>query len=409
MTQIAGQVKQSAILNDAILQHGNSKRESLLERSFALLFRGLVYPQIWEDPVVDMEALSIKPDSHIVTIASGGCNALSYLRDKPAKITALDLNRAHIALNKLKVTAAKKLEDQADFFSLFGAANQRENLKIYQEKLVPFLDPETRNYWESRDHFGRRRVNGFVTGFYRKGLLGNFIGLVHVLGRLGGASPSVLMQARTREEQIALFDRHIGPLFQGRILRALCSSPASLFGLGIPPAQYRALAGDRHMADVLYERTRKLACDFDLSENYFAQQAFGRAYQSANSGSVPPYLEAGNFPWLREQAHKIEVRHQNFIEFLGGQNAVSKDRYVLLDAQDWMTDGQLNSLWSEITRTAKPGARVLFRTAAEPSLLPGRVSESLLDRWHYAETQSRELTRKDRSAIYGGMHLYLLK
>ncbi|MEL6875745.1 MAG: DUF3419 family protein, partial [Pseudomonadota bacterium] len=119
MTQIAGQVKQSAILNDAILQHGNSKRESLLERSFALLFRGLVYPQIWEDPVVDMEALSIKPDSQIVTIASGGCNALSYLRDKPAKITALDLNRAHIALNKLKVTAAKKLEDQADFFSLF--------------------------------------------------------------------------------------------------------------------------------------------------------------------------------------------------------------------------------------------------------------------------------------------------
>ena len=39
-----------------------------------------------------------------------------------------------------------------------------------------------------------------------------------------------------------------------------------------------------------------------------------------------------------------------------------------------MTDAQLNALWTEITRTARPGARVIFRTAAEPSLLPGRVA-----------------------------------
>lgn len=30
-----------------------------------------------------------------------------------------------------------------------------------------------------------------------------------------------------------------------------------------------------------------------------------------------------------------------------------------------MTDVQLNELWSQISRTAAPGARVIFRTAAE--------------------------------------------
>ena len=30
------------------------------ERVFARLFKGLVYPQIWEDPEVDMEALQIR-------------------------------------------------------------------------------------------------------------------------------------------------------------------------------------------------------------------------------------------------------------------------------------------------------------------------------------------------------------
>ena len=55
-----------------------------------------------------------------------------------------------------------------------------------------------------------------------------------------------------------------------------------------------------------------------------------------------------------------------------------------------MTDDQLNALWTEITRTAAPGARVIFRTAAEPSLLPGRVSPTLLDQWHYEDEASRD-------------------
>ena len=34
---------------------------------------------------------------------------------------------------------------------------------------------------------------------------------------------------------------------------------------------------------------------------------------------------------------------------------------------------------------------------------------ALLARWDYAQNQSLELTRADRSSIYGGVHLYCLK
>ncbi len=189
MSVHAGSVKQSTILNDAILPNRASKA-GLLERAFALLFRGLVYPQIWEDPVADMEALDIRPDHHIVTIASGGCNALSYLSANPAKITAVDLNAAHIALNRLKSVAAQQLGSHEDFFRFFGQANHKDNLAVYREQLRPHLDENSRKYWDGRDHFGQRRINGFAKGFYRKGLLGNFIGLVHILGRLSGVKPS---------------------------------------------------------------------------------------------------------------------------------------------------------------------------------------------------------------------------
>ena len=96
-------------------------------------------------------------------------------------------------------------------------------------------------------------------------------------------------------------------------------------------------------------------------------------------------------------------------DYLGRQPARSLHRYVLLDAQDWMTDTQLGMLWAEITRTAKPGARVVFRTAAAPTLLPGRVPESILSCWRYEEAASRDFTRRDRSSIYGGVHLYVLE
>jgi S-adenosylmethionine-diacylglycerol 3-amino-3-carboxypropyl transferase len=39
--------------------------------------------------------------------------------------------------------------------------------------------------------------------------------------------------------------------------------------------------------------------------------------------------------------------------------------------------------------------------------LPGRVEQEVLARWRYEAEQSRDLTARDRSAIYGGFHLYV--
>jgi S-adenosylmethionine-diacylglycerol 3-amino-3-carboxypropyl transferase len=71
-----------------------------------------------------------------------------------------------------------------------------------------------------------------------------------------------------------------------------------------------------------------------------------------------------------------------------------------------MNDEQLNALWSEITRTAGGDARVIFRTAAEKSIIEGRLDPAIRNQWRYDEERSRELASRDRSAIYGGFHIY---
>jgi S-adenosylmethionine-diacylglycerol 3-amino-3-carboxypropyl transferase len=79
---------------------------------------------------------------------------------------------------------------------------------------------------------------------------------------------------------------------------------------------------------------------------------------------------------------------------------------LLLDAQDWMSDEELNLLWNEIERTATPDARVVFRTAGEASCIEGKLSPTLTHMWKRNDLISDTLNRQDRSAIYGGFHLY---
>lgn len=392
---------------------GPTLRERLLEGFFARCFRGLVYAQIWEDPDVDMEALAITPDCHVVAIASGGCNVMSYLTARPMRITAVDLNPAHVALCRLKLAGAKHLASWADFYRFFGRANSPRNFKTYRTYLRPAIDSETRKYWDKRvsSAFGRQRIAYFNGNVYRHGLLGRFIGIAHMVLRAYGVDPRGFLQAQSLDEQRRYFEATLSPLFDKPLVRWATSFRMSLYGLGIPPAQYESLAsaGAGDITMVLRERLERLTCGFSLSDNYFAWQAFGRSYSEDEAGPLPPYLQSERFETVRAHADRVEVLNRSVTEYLQSCPAQSRDRYVLLDAQDWMNDTQLNDLWREITRTAKPGARVIFRTAAVPSLLPGRLNSAVLGRWRYEAEASRQFTLQDRSAIYGGFHLYVFE
>jgi S-adenosylmethionine-diacylglycerol 3-amino-3-carboxypropyl transferase len=399
-------------LKDALLQHRAFSRKGFSERLFGLLFSGLVYPQIWEDPDVDMEAMTLHEGHRIVTIASGGCNVLAYLSRSPGAIDVVDLNPHHIALNRMKLAAFRHLPSHTDIVRLFGMEQKRTNSAAFDLFLAPRLDPATRTYWERRTISGRRRIEAFDGNIYKKGLLGRFIATGHILARLHGVDLTQFVKARSLREQRDFFDGQIAPLFDKPFIRWLTARKSSLFGLGIPPQQYDELAGSTEagsMAPILRQRLEKLACHFPLQDNYFAWQAFARRYPAPHEGSLPPYLRPENYLAIRDGVERVSVHHASFTELLSRKPATSVDRYVLLDAQDWMTDEQLNDLWSEIGRTAAPGARVIFRTAGERSILEGRVSERFLERWTYLGDRSQELNGKDRSAIYGGFHIYELR
>lgn len=396
-------------LKSALLQHRAITPKGLSERLFGLLFSGLVYPQIWEDPAVDIEAMGLSAGHRVVTIGSGGCNMLAYLSRAPEMVDVVDLNPHHVALNRLKLAAFRHLPSHSDVSRFLGGNYTATNREAYYLFIEPMLDAQTRDYWNGRGALGRRRIDVFNRNIYRTGLLGRFILLGHLVARLHGVDPREFVEAHSLREQRHFFETRIAPLFERPLIRWMTSRKASLFGLGIPPQQFDELASlsdGRSLAPVLRRRLEKLTCHFPLKDNYFAWQAFARRYPEKQEGMPPEYLRAEHYGAIRANAGQVRVHHANFTELLASKPAGSVDRFVLLDAQDWMNEGQINALWSEISRTASEGAIVIFRTAAERSILDGKLSPALLDLWRYERERSNALGMRDRSAIYGGFHIY---
>ena len=173
-------------------------------------------------------------------------------------------------------------------------------------------------------------------------MLGRFIGLAHAVARLHGVRPRDLLKAESLADQRRFFEEALSPLFDRPVVRWATDNRLSLYGLGIPPAQYEALAGGRSMGAVLRERIERLACSFSLTDNYFTWQAFGRGY-GRGEAPLPPYLRREQFDLVRARVERVEVRLTSITDHLASLPASSRDRYVLLDAQDWMDDADLGS------------------------------------------------------------------
>jgi S-adenosylmethionine-diacylglycerol 3-amino-3-carboxypropyl transferase len=394
------------LIADAVRNSRGEGEATVWDRLFAFWFRRLVYTQIWEDPVADLAALQLPLGSTIVTISSGGCNALSYLTARPAQVYAVDLNEAHLSLLKLKLAGIRALSGYADFWQFFGEAASPSNAGLYRDRLRPLLDAEARAYWDKRNIFGRPRHAFFTDGFYRHGMLGRFIGLAHLLAKVAGIDLSALLNgkpdSRQRIEALNRLDR----MFHSPLARLITGTPALLFSLGIPPQQRALLGGDAPLNEVLHQRLLRLINGHPNETNYFAWQALHRAYPGPGDRCLPPYLQACQFERMRNGAGLIIPVHANLRRFLESLPAREVDAVILLDSQDWMAPEEIRALWNAIDRTGSDNVRVIFRTAGVESPLESAELASLRQIWHRDEERSAVGFAQDRSGIYGGFHCY---
>jgi S-adenosylmethionine-diacylglycerol 3-amino-3-carboxypropyl transferase len=395
------------LIADAVRNSRTQEEATVWDRLFAFWFRRLVYTQIWEDPEADLAALQLPLGSTIVTISSGGCNALSYLTAQPAQVYAVDLNEAHLSLLKLKLAGIRAFSNYSDFWQFFGEAASRANAQLYRYRLRPLLDSEARAYWDRRNSIGRPRYAYFTNGFYRHGMLGRFIGLAHLVARLARVDLAVLLTGDIdAPERIAALER-LNWLFHSPLARLMTRTPALLFSLGIPPKQRALLGAGAPLNEVLHERLLRLINGHPNETNYFAWQALHRRYPGPGDRCLPPYLQRRQFARMRNDAGLIIPVHANLRQFLEGLPAREVDAVVLLDSQDWMAPEEIRVLWDAIDRAGSDNVRVIFRTAGPESPLESEELAPLREIWLRDEERSDIGFQLDRSGIYGGFHCYV--
>jgi len=301
------------LIADAVRNSRGRDEATVWDRLFAFWFRRLVYTQIWEDPEADLAALRLPVGSTIVTISSGGCNALSYLAARPAQVYAVDLNEAHLSLLKLKLAGLRAFSSYADFWQFFGEAASISNAGLYRDRLWPLLDADTRAYWDKLNIIGRPRHAYFTDGFYRHGMLGRFIGVAHVLAKFARIDLAALLNDKTdSSERIQALDR-LHRLFHSPLARLITGTPALLFSLGIPPQQRALLGAGAPLNEVLHERLLRLINGHPNETNYFAWQALHRSYPGPGDRCLPPYLQRSRFERMRNGAGLIIPEHANRI------------------------------------------------------------------------------------------------
>jgi S-adenosylmethionine-diacylglycerol 3-amino-3-carboxypropyl transferase len=343
----------------------NTAREKLNTRIFrAVHRRNLIYNTCWEDPALDREALQLDGNDRLVVITSAGCNALDYLLAGCGEVNAVDMNPIQNALLELKTAAACTL-DYDSFFALFGKGRSPYARQIYFDSLRPALSAPARAYWDK--HIGFFLGKGWRKSFYFRGTSGLLAKLVltnaHLAHRLRDPIEE-LLEARTVEEQREVYYSKIRERIWTPWLQWFLSQSVTLSLLGVPWPQRDEITTQYPggVARFIRDAVEAVVTDLPFHDNYFWRVYFQGHY---THDCCPEYVRKENFGRLKALVKRLKIHTGTVTDFLRHtEPGVSK--FVLLDHMDWMAFNHPEGLvaeWNAILDKARPGARVIFRSA----------------------------------------------
>ena len=376
--------------------------ESMKRRLFEVIHQNnLVYNQCWEDPALDRAALDLTPHDRVLAITRAGCNVLDYAL-LGARVWAVDVNPRQNQLLQLKRAGIRALDFDA-FFTLFGRGGAGHARDIYAA-LRPALDPSDRAFWDHEIRlFEPERLRG--RSFYYRGTAG-WVALALCRWIRHGArvwsSVERLLGARSVDDQLEIYHRHIRHRVLGDRLLDLVGSRWVMSMLGVPePQRQMVLARPGGFPAFLRDCLDHVVSVGLLRDNYFWSVYLTGRYTRE---SCPEYLKEDNFLRLKDGlVDNVSVHTATVTDVLAGLGE-TVTAFVLLDHMDWMASqrGLLEEEWNAIFRAAAPGARAIFRSgSADERFLPGVV----LDRLRFDREQARCLHQQDRVGTYASFHI----
>jgi S-adenosylmethionine-diacylglycerol 3-amino-3-carboxypropyl transferase len=260
---------------------------------------GVVWSTTWEDDAIVDAALELQAGDKLLMVAGAGCNLFSALLHEPARVVAVDINPAQIALVELKLAAIRAL-DHAAFLAFMGITESVDRARVYQQ-LRASLPEAARVFWDAH---GADLARGLLYTGRVEQMFGEFpavwarIERPEVIERLFSFGDDVPAQAKYFEDVIAT--------------PALRAAVARHFGLEqrrrarlVIPVMARCFGGREEAFDEMWWGMIERACTkMPLSRNPYIQLMLTGAYRSL--AEAPPYLHAKHYPTLQATIDRVE-------------------------------------------------------------------------------------------------------
>ena len=321
-------------------------------------FDGVGYASCWEDADVLRAALRVSPGDRVLSIASGGCNALSLLLDDPAQVVAVDFNPHQTRLVRLKV-AAIRLLPRAEYLALIGATVGVDRLKLWQA-VRPQVPEADRRWWDARPGL-------FARGLYRAGRTDRYLMAFGALVRawLGRGRVDRLFGFASLTEQQAFY-HEVWDDWRWRTMLNLFFH-RRVISRAKDPSHFRYVDGDAFGARI-HQRASLLFTEGLMRDNPYCALILRGRY--LDEQALPAYMKPGAYDLVRERLDRLELRDDPLGEALAASPPKAFDAFNLSNLYDWLSDEARTASLELVCRAARPGARLCYWSTLAPRPLP---------------------------------------
>ncbi|CAI5999109.1 unnamed protein product [Closterium sp. NIES-64] len=321
-----------------------------------------LYSLSWEDPREDDKVLDINPSDTILTLTSGGCNALDLVLQGAGKVVGVDINPAQSYLLELKRAAILRLPFE-DVWKMFGEGVHEGFPELLERELVPFLSQGATNFWRWKKYY-------FRNGIYFHGGMGRLIRAVRVLAKLTRMekwidnlvnAPSVETQYEIWTNTIGrwltranMFARIFGFFFTNRVVLWFCA--------GIARGQLRLIRKEDNVYRYVVRCLDSVAETTSLRDsNYFYRCCLTGQF---SRNCCPRFLQEPCFNKLKTELAARDCMLISTSFFVEELRARMYTKVILMDHVDWLGQRDIDTLCRALKDQVKPGGRVIWRSAS---------------------------------------------
>ncbi len=315
-------------------------------------------------------------DGPIAVVSSAGCTALSLLACGAAEVIAVDVNRTQNHLVELKAAVVARADPQRAT-AMLGGAPMTGNARLLMYQLIRAdLTSAARRYWDARQGVVERGVlqAGVTERLMR--LIATGVRLVHPRRRVAR-----LLELATLEQQQEFYHGEWDNARWRLLFDVLCNR---LVLRRTYDARFFANVEDPSYAKHFRWVAAHTLTQLPVCDNYFLHHMLTGRYPER---SRPPYLTSS------VSTDRLTLVDGTFTDFLRGRPDRSLAGFALSNICEWLTAAQIDELFAEIARTARPGARVVFRNFVGWTEVPHKWQEVVRE----DRERGEELMRQDRS------------